>query len=136
MSERSFRRYRRRWEEEGLEGLFDCRLGKASARRVPVDRVEWVLEQYRTRRVGWTLKHLHDHLRDRHGFTLSYTWTKAVLQRRGCEQGAAARRAPRRAARPALSRRLPRPTPGSYTTARDTILDRRTDPPLRMAESR
>ena len=37
MSERSFRRYRHRYEEEGLQGLFDRRLGKASARRVPVD---------------------------------------------------------------------------------------------------
>ena len=40
MSERSFRRYRHRYEEEGLEGLFDRRLGKASARRAPMDRVE------------------------------------------------------------------------------------------------
>ena len=65
MSERSFRRYRQRYEEEGLEGLFDRRLGKASARRVPVDRIEWMLEEYRTRHVGWTVKHFHDHLRDR-----------------------------------------------------------------------
>ena len=43
MSERTLRRYRRRWEEDGLEGLFDRRLGKASSRRVPVDRVAWVL---------------------------------------------------------------------------------------------
>jgi len=64
MSERSFRRYRRRYEEEGLEGLFDRRLGKASVRRVPVDRAEWVLEEYRIRHVGWTVKHFHDHLRD------------------------------------------------------------------------
>lgn len=70
MSERSFRRYRQRYEEEGLEGLFDRRLGKASARRVPVDRVMWMLEEYRTRHTGWTVKHFHDHLRDRHGFTL------------------------------------------------------------------
>ena len=39
MSERTFRRYRRRWDEDGFEGLFDRRLGKASSRRVPVDRV-------------------------------------------------------------------------------------------------
>ena len=64
MSERSFRRYRHRYEEEGLEGLLDRRLGKASARRVPVDRVEWVLKEYRTRHVGWTVKHFHDHLRE------------------------------------------------------------------------
>jgi hypothetical protein len=47
-SERQFRRYRRRYEEEGLEGLFDKRLGKASARRVPIDEVAWVLSEYRT----------------------------------------------------------------------------------------
>ena len=40
MSERSFRRYRQRYEEEGPDGLFDRRLGKASARRVPADRVD------------------------------------------------------------------------------------------------
>ena len=45
MSERGFRRYRRRYEEEGLDGLFDRRLGKGSARRVSVDRIEWMLEQ-------------------------------------------------------------------------------------------
>ena len=45
MSERSFRRYRQRYEEEGPDGLFDRRLGKASARRVPADRVAWVLDE-------------------------------------------------------------------------------------------
>ena len=30
MSERSFRRYRRRYEDDGLDGLFDRRLDKAS----------------------------------------------------------------------------------------------------------
>src|SRR2546428_12947853 len=33
MSERQFRRYRRRYEEDGLAGLSDRRLGKASAKR-------------------------------------------------------------------------------------------------------
>jgi transposase len=35
VSERQFRRYRRRYEEEGLAGLVDRRLGKVSTRRVP-----------------------------------------------------------------------------------------------------
>ena len=83
MSERSFRRYRQRYEEEGLDGLFDRRLGKASARRVPADQVAWVLDEYRTHYRGWTVKHFHDHLRDRHGFAWSYTWTKTTLQRAG-----------------------------------------------------
>ena len=101
MSERSFHRYRQRYEEEGPDGLFDRRLGKASARRVPADRVEWVLEQYRTRYRGWTVKHFHDHLRDRHGFAWSYTWTKTTLQRAGLvpkapRRGAHRRRRPRK----------------------------------------
>ena len=40
VSERTFRRWTRRYEEEGEAGLLDRRLGKASGRRVPVDRAE------------------------------------------------------------------------------------------------
>jgi transposase len=52
VSERQFRRYRRRYEEGGLTGLLDRRLGKASARRVPVDKVAWMLTEYRTHHLG------------------------------------------------------------------------------------
>ena len=38
VSERTFRRWTRRYEEEGEAGLVDRRLGKASGKRVPVDR--------------------------------------------------------------------------------------------------
>ena len=69
---------------------------KASSRRVSTDRIAWVLKQYRTRHVGWTVKHFHDH----HGFALSDTWTKTALQRAGLVS-----RAPRRGAH---RRRRPR----------------------------
>jgi predicted DNA-binding transcriptional regulator YafY len=39
VSDRTFRRYIHRYEESGLEGLSDRRLGHASFRRVPVDEV-------------------------------------------------------------------------------------------------
>ena len=52
-SERQFRRYRARYEEDGLAGLLDRRLGKASARRVPTDAIAWMLEQYRTQYRDW-----------------------------------------------------------------------------------
>ena len=78
-SERQFRRYRRRYEDEGLTGLFDKRLGKASVRRVPIDKVTWVLSEYRTRYTGWTVKHFYDHLRKQHNFRWSYTWVKTQL---------------------------------------------------------
>ena len=42
VGERSFRRWCRRYGEEGEAGLLDRRIGKASGRRVPVDRCEEV----------------------------------------------------------------------------------------------
>ena len=37
--DRSFRRYRDRYEEKGIEGLMDKRISQASHRRAPVDEV-------------------------------------------------------------------------------------------------
>jgi transposase len=79
-SERQFRRYRRRYEEDGVEGLIDRRLGKAAARRVPVDEVTWMLEEYERRYRGWNVKHFHEHLQEQHGKRWSYSWVKTKLQ--------------------------------------------------------
>jgi transposase len=79
-SERQFRRYRRRYEVDGLEGLVDRRLGKASARRVAVDEVMWMLGQYESHYAGWNVKHFHEHLQARHGVRWSYSWVKTKLQ--------------------------------------------------------
>ena len=46
VSERTFRRWRDRFEEEGEAGLVDRRLGKASGKRVPADRAEEVEALY------------------------------------------------------------------------------------------
>jgi hypothetical protein len=95
-SERQFRRYRARYEAEGLDGLLDKRLGKASARRVPVDEVERMLGLYRTQYVGWNVKHFHEHLVKRHGFGWGYTWTKTQLHAAGLAERAKRRGAHRR----------------------------------------
>jgi hypothetical protein len=79
-SERQFRRYRRRYEDEGDAGLADRRLGKASFRRVPIDKVTWMLGQYRTHHMGWNVKHFHEHIQRQYGFEWGYTWTKLRLQ--------------------------------------------------------
>ncbi len=65
MSERQFRRYRDRYGEEGEAGLYDRRLGRASARRVPVDELEGMLRLYRDEYSGWNIRHFHDHLQAR-----------------------------------------------------------------------
>ncbi len=82
MSERTFRRYVRRVEERGNEGLLDKRLAQASARRAPVDEALALVEKYRKRHDGWNVKHFHSWYK-REGGTRSYTWVKAVLQKSG-----------------------------------------------------
>lgn len=79
MCERSFRRYLARYEAEGLEGLIDHRLEQVSNRRAPVDEVIALTEQYRSRHVGWNVKHFH-HWYQRDGGGRSYTWVKKRLQ--------------------------------------------------------
>ena len=54
MSERTFRRWRERYEAEGAAGLYDRRLGRVSARRAPVDEVMRVLELFETRYPDFT----------------------------------------------------------------------------------
>ncbi len=57
--ERTFRRYIGRYEQEGIEGLYDKRITQASHRRAPVDEVMHMTEQYRTRYRGWNVKHYY-----------------------------------------------------------------------------
>lgn len=79
VSERTFRRYLCRYEENGLEGLIDQRLEQVSHRKAPVDEVMRVTEQYRSRHGGWSAKHFYAWYR-RDGGSRSYTWVKSRLQ--------------------------------------------------------
>jgi transposase len=96
VDERTFRRWRQRFEDDGEAGLLDRRLGKASGRRVPVDRGEEVEALYRERYQGFTAKHFHEHLVAKHKFAWSYTWTKTFLQSKGLLEKAKRRGAHRR----------------------------------------
>lgn len=96
MSERQFRRYRDRYEEEGLEGLRDRRLGKPSPKRVPSADAQLMLELYGGPYRGWNVKHFHEHLVRDHGFRWGYTWVKTQLHTAGLVERAARRGAHRR----------------------------------------
>ena len=63
-------------KDDGEAGLLDRRLGKASGRRVPVDRESEVEALYRMRYSGFTAKHFHEQLVRRRDFPWSYSWTK------------------------------------------------------------
>lgn len=83
VDERTFRRWSRRYEENGAEGLVDGRIGRASHRRAPVDEVTKMLELFETRYFDFNVKHFHQKLRAAHNSTRSYAWTKNKLQEAG-----------------------------------------------------
>ena len=97
VSERTFRRWRDRYEAEGADGLYDRRLGRLSARRAPVDEVARVLELFDTRYWDFTAKHFHEKLVADHGFKRSYNWLRLSLQAHGRRRAAPRRKRPRRA---------------------------------------
>lgn len=105
VTERTFRRWRDRYDVDGRAGLQDRRLGRASARAVPVDEALQMVRLYETRYTGWTVKHFHEHWCLAHGGTRSYSWTKKTLQAAGHVA-----RAPRRGAH--RKKRPRKPMPG------------------------
>ena len=117
VSERTFRRWRDRYEAEGADGLYDRRLGRLSARRAPVDEVARVLELFDTRYWDFTAKHFHEKLVADHGFKRSYNWLRLSLQAHG-RRRAAPRRGAHRRKRP--RRALPRHRCCIEATARAT----------------
>jgi transposase len=101
ITERTFRRWCHRYEEDGEAGLLDRRLGALSAKRVPSSRALEIEALYRTRYDGFTARHFHEHLVRDHQFSWGYTWTKAFLQSKGLlvrakTRGAHRRKRPRR----------------------------------------
>lgn len=96
MSERQFRRYRLRFDEEGEAGLLDKRLGKASVKRIPADEIERMLRLYKTQYRGWNVSHFHEHGQRDHKFYWGYSFTKAQLQLAGLVARAERRGAHRR----------------------------------------
>jgi len=105
IGERTFRRWRQRYEDDGEAGLLDRRLSKVSGKRVPPEREAEIEALYKTRYAGFTAKHFHEHLVRDHQFTWGYTWTKTLLHSRGLLEKAQRRGAHRR-------KRPRRPLPG------------------------
>ena len=105
INERTFRRWCRRYEEEGEAGLMDRRLGKPSPKQVPAAEAEAIETLYRERYQGFTAKHFHEHAVRNHGLRWGYTWTKTYLQERGY-----LKKAPRRGAH--RRKRARKPLPG------------------------
>ena len=95
INERTFRRWRDRHRDGGLPGLDDRRL-TPSPRRASIAEIERMLGLYRDLYRGFTVKHFHEQLGKRHGYTLGYTVTKLHLHRAGLVHPATQRSAHRK----------------------------------------
>src|SRR5579863_9270534 len=105
MSGRNFRRLCIRYEEDGVEGLRDRRIGKVSPRRAPAGELARMQELFRERYRDFTVKHFHEQLLKRHNYKLCYTVTRLSLQAAGLVAKAKRRGAHRK-------KRTRRPLPG------------------------
>lgn len=81
--ERTFRRHLVRYEDQGMEGLTDQRLGQISHRRAPVDEVVALSDLYSSRYRGFAVKHFYSWYRRAHSGSRSYPWVKNTLQGKG-----------------------------------------------------
>lgn len=82
-SSRHFLRLRDRYDEDGLTGLKDRRVGRVSKRRAVDAEVDLVTRLYRERYDGFNVRHFHEFARREHGCKRGYTWTRTVLQAAG-----------------------------------------------------
>lgn len=86
MSERNLRRYIERYEEDGLEGLDDKRLGRVAHNAVPVDEVMRLAELYKCDYEGYSAAHFYDKYKQYHSGQRSYNWVRLTLQKHGLMQ--------------------------------------------------
>lgn len=105
VSDRQMRRWHRRYELWGYDGLLDRRKGKPSPRRVPLAVAEQVLRLYQEKYFDFNVRHFHEKLGEEHGIDLSYSWVKLALQGAGLVKKARKRGVHRK-------RRPRRPLPG------------------------
>jgi transposase len=101
ISERQMRRWHRRYDEHGYNGLTDRRRGRVSERQVPLTTVEAVLQLYQEQYYDFNVRHFHEKLVAEHDIQLSYTWVKLALQgaglvKKGRKRGVHRKRRPRR----------------------------------------
>lgn len=82
ISVRTFRRWIRRYREEGLAGLRDRRKDRSPSRATQAE-VDGIEHLYRTECAGWSVRHFYDVYVFVHGGSRSYTWVKNCLQDRG-----------------------------------------------------
>ena len=98
--ERTFRRWSKRFEEEGANGLADKRLDKIAHNAAPVDEVTEILILFETHYRDFTVAHFYDKYLTQHRGARCYTWVKnrlieAGLVKKAKKRGTHRRKRPR-----------------------------------------
>ena len=83
ITDRHMRRIKKRYEEEGYDGLLDRRRQVPSPKRAPFDEVQRILRLYREQYFDYNVLHFHETIQREHGVTLSYSFVKKALQEAG-----------------------------------------------------
>lgn len=94
--ERTFRRWIKRYEEEGAAGLADARIGRLAHNTAPVNEITEMLLLFETHYRDFTVSHFYDKYTAEHGGNRCYTWVKNRLQESGLIKKAKKRGAHRR----------------------------------------
>jgi len=105
LSPRTVRRWREKFDESGIDGLYDGRRQSPSDRALPAKELQRWLRLYRERYAGYNVRHFCSIARRKHGLTWSYTLMRNILQGAGLVR----KRRPRGKHR---MRREPRPCGG------------------------
>jgi transposase len=83
ISDRQMRRWKRRYEIYGYDGLYDRRKKRPSPKKVPLETVEKILRLYREKYFDFNMSHFYDKLRKEHNIKLSYNWVRLALEGAG-----------------------------------------------------
>jgi transposase len=83
---RQMRRWKKRYELYGYDGLYDRRKKIPSPKRVPLELLEKVLKLYREKYFDFNISHFYDKLRKHHKISLSYNWVRLALEGAGLIQ--------------------------------------------------
>jgi transposase len=83
ISDRQMRRWKRRYEVYGYDGLYDRRRKRPSPKKVPLEMVEKILRLYREKYFDFNMSHFYDKLRKELNIKLSYNWVRLALEGAG-----------------------------------------------------
>jgi len=91
VSARHMRRLRARYERYGYQGVVDGRAGTPRRKRLRPRVIAELCRLRQERYADFSIRHFWEQATEKHGLTLSYTWTRLVLQAAGLAPKAAAR---------------------------------------------